>query len=296
VIYTRGTAGPPPDPRPVLVIGCGYLGSRVAAAWRAAGRRVFALTRGRTAALAALGAEPVTGDVTDAATLSRLPEASTVLYAVGTDRRSGHSMRDVYVGGLSNVLGVIRPPDRFIYVSSTGVYGQTNGLVVDESSATEPADEAGRVVLEAEQVLRHRMPHATVLRFAGIYGPDRLLRRQALLDGLPIAGDQEKWLNLVHVGDGVRAVLAAGYRGEPGGTYIVADGEPVRRRDFYALLAELLGAPPPRFVPPADPTAREPDRRVSNRKARTELGFSPVFPSYREGLPAAVAGREDARP
>lgn len=279
---------PPADrySRPALVVGCGYLGRRVAARWVAAGRRVAALTRRNAAALAAVGIEPVTGDVLDPASLRNLPAASTVLYAVGMDRAAGRSMREVYVRGLANVLAALPGFERFVYVSSTGVYGQTDGEWVDEASPTEPTEESGRVVLDAERTLRAAAPGAVILRFAGIYGPGRLLRQQPLLNGDPLVGDADKWLNLIHVDDGVSAVLAA-ERAEPGGTFCVADDGPVSRRAFYTHLAELLGAPPARFEPPANPHP-EPNRRVSNRRAREVLGWAPAFPTYREGLAAAV--------
>lgn len=281
----------PHDPAPpALVIGCGYLGRRVVGLWRAAGRRVVALTRGRAEELVALGVEPLVGNVLDPATLTGLPAASTVLYAVGMDRAAGRSMRDVYVGGLANVLDALPPCDRFLYVSSTGVYGQTDGSEVDESSPTEPVEESGKVVLEAERLLRARRPDAVVLRFAGIYGPGRLLRRQALLTGEPLVGDAGKWLNLIHVEDGAGAVLAAERDARPGDTVLVADGTPVRRRDFYTHLAGLLGAPTARFEPyPASHVVpAEANRRVDNRKLRDGLGFTLWYPSYVGGLAASV--------
>ena len=278
---------PPATSEPeCLIIGCGYLGRRVATRWAAAGRRVAALTRRNADTLRNLGVEPVVGDVLDPASLRRLPAADTVLYAVATDRTSGRSMREVYLDGLRHVLGTLRPPARFVYVSSTGVYGQADGSWVDESSPAEPTEEAGRVVRDAEGLLRDRLPAAVVLRFAGMYGPDRLLRRQAILRGEPLVGDAGKWLNLVHVEDGADAVLAAEARAEPGESYNVADGEPVTRRDFYTLLAELLNAPPARFEHRDEPGG--PNRRVSNRKARERLNWCPRFPDYRVGLPAAV--------
>src|SRR5256886_16983899 len=88
-------------------------------------------------------------------------------------------MRAVYVDGLRNVLSRLRAPRRFLYVSSTSVYGQRDGEEVDETSATEPVEESGRVVLEAESVLRSVCPEAVVLRFAGIYGPGRWLPERA---------------------------------------------------------------------------------------------------------------------
>jgi nucleoside-diphosphate-sugar epimerase len=236
-----------------------------------------------------LGVEPVVGDVLDPAGLRQLPGASTVLYAVGMDRSQARPMREVYVGGLGHVLDTLPACERFVYVSSTGVYGQTDGTWVDEASETSPREESGRVALEAERLLRARRPDAVILRFTGIYGPNRLLRKQAVLAGEPLVGDADKWLNLVHVDDGADAVLAAEAHAAPGETYNVADDEPVTRRDFYTLLAEMLGAPPAEFEPGPTPARPEPNRRVSNRKARDRLNWAPRFPSYRAGLPAAVA-------
>jgi nucleoside-diphosphate-sugar epimerase len=274
------------DPATRLILGCGYLGRRVARLWLASGHRVVALTRNNATTLRELGVEPITGDIFDRDSLQALPAASTVLYAVGLDRSVGRSMREVYVGGLANVLDTLPRCEQFIYVSATSVYGQTSGEIVTESGATAPTEESGQVVLEAEQLLRSRRPDAIVLRFAGIYGPNRLLRKQSIIRGEPLVGDANKWLNLVHVEDGASAVLCAESRGAPGDTYNVADGAPVSRRDFYALLAELLHAPAATFDLRDEPGA--PNRRIDATKFRT-LGWRPLFASYREGLTAAVA-------
>ncbi|WP_227254722.1 SDR family oxidoreductase [Frigoriglobus tundricola] len=269
-----------------MILGCGYLGRRVARLWRGAGHRVAALTRGNADALRASGIEPIGGDVLEPGSLRALPGAATVLYAVGWDRAAGRPMRDVYVSGLANVLAALPTCARFLYVSSTSVYGQSDGGWVTEASATEPTEESGRIVLEAEQLLRAHRPDAIVLRFAGLYGPDRLLRKQPILRGEPLVGDADKWLNLVHVADGAAAVLCAEARGVPSETYHIADGTPVPRRDFYTRLAELLHAPEAKFDHRAEPGA--PNRRIDSSKARAALGWVPEFASYRDGLPVAV--------
>jgi nucleoside-diphosphate-sugar epimerase len=283
-----------------LIVGCGYLGRRVAASWLAQGDRVFTTTRSAQKAeeLTRLGLEPVICNVLERKSLHRLPHADVVLYCIGHDRSSGRSMRETYVRGLENVLGALLPPGRLIYVSSTSVYGQCQGEDVDETAKTEPVDESGRVVLEAEQVLRRMNSSAIILRFAGIYGPGRLLRRQTIERGEPILGDPERWLNLIHVEDGVAAVLAAQERGQPSGTYNVADDRPVQRREFYAELARLLGAPPPRFVAPAlgSPLSNHErtNRRIMNRLLREELGVQLQYATYEAGLREAVEGHVDS--
>jgi len=264
-----------------LIIGCGYLGQRIAKLWLDSGRTVAALTRGNGDALRTLGVQPLHGDVLDPQTLRELPKVATVLYAVGLDRTAGRPMREVYVQGLANVLDSLPTPERFLYISSTSVHGQTDGSWVDETSPTEPLEDSGKVVRDAEAVLRAKLPMAMVLRFAGIYGPNRFLRRAAMFEsGEPITSNPEGFLNLVHVADGARAVLEVETKGSPGETYLVADDEPVKRQDFYARLAELLRTHGPRFAPSGKV---ETNRRIANRKLRS-LGWSPTFPSYREGL------------
>jgi nucleoside-diphosphate-sugar epimerase len=196
-------------------------------------------------------------------------------------------MHEVYFGGLTNVLNALPDVRRLMYISSTSVYGQADGDWVDESSPTEPADESGRVVLECERLLRERRPDAIVLRFAGIYGPGRVIRRTAVEHGEPLATDPDGWLNLIHVEDGASAVVAAAMRGEVGVTHNVADNRPVTRREFYTEMAARLAAPAPRFIPTAECT----NRRIGNRRMRAELGVELRFPDFRAGLRDALGGQ-----
>jgi nucleoside-diphosphate-sugar epimerase len=282
-----------------LVIGCGYLGEPVALEWLGQKQHeIFATTRSaaRAGEMAKFGLKPLVCDVLRPESLGCLPAAETVLYAVGQDRSAGQSMRDVYVDGLRNVLEALPPPGRFLYVSSTSVYGAHDGSWVDEATAPAPLDESGKVVLEAESLLRSRLPAAVILRFAGIYGPDRLLRHKAIEGGEPLPGDPEQWLNLIHVFDGVEAIMAAQQGGQAGRVYNVADGYPCTRQQFFGEMARLLGAPPPRFVPgPSRPGRAAGSRRIRNARLRQELRVALRYPSYEEGLSATVRWmREDA--
>lgn len=265
-----------------LIIGCGYLGSRVATLWRKDGDSVLATTRSRMQELRALGIEPIACDVLNPESCRSLPQVDTVLHCVGLDRSSGAGMRDVYVHGLDNILKNLPKPKRLLYVSSTSVYGQSGGEEVDENAATEPGSESGQIVLEAEQVLRRHFPEAIILRFAGIYGPGRDFTRQAIAKGQPLEGDPERWLNLIHVEDGAAAILAAEKHAPPGAVYNVSDGHPVRRRDYFDFVASQMGMPSPRFAGSGQDQGS--NRRISNRRLRDELGFSPRHASYRDGL------------
>ncbi len=284
----------------MLIIGCGYLGIRAADAWIALGKNVSALTRTEqnAAKLRERGITPVIGDVTDADSLSNLPESDVTLYAVGFDRASGKTMREVYVDGLRNALAVLQKRTRrFIDISSTSVYGQQAGELVDESSPCEPIRENGMTCLEAEAVVWRHFPDDTnsaagaiLLRLAGIYGPGRLLSRiETLKSGEPLAGNPDAWLNLIHVDDAVQTVLACAEGGRVGQTYLVADDRPVRRREYYSLLASLVSAPAPTFADPKPVAGGVSfNKRCMNRKLRTELKVELQFPTIEEGIRDAV--------
>src|ERR1019366_8785088 len=111
--------------------------------WHQQKRRVPAATR--NPARLPKGIEPIVCDVLDPASLRSLPTVETVLYAIGFDRTSGASMRAVYVDGLANVLDHLPKPRRFIYISSSSVYGQTDGGWIDETTATEPSEPSGPI-------------------------------------------------------------------------------------------------------------------------------------------------------
>ena len=159
---------------------------------------------------------------------------------------------------------------------------------MDETAATEPAAESGRVVLEAERLLRDYRPDAVILRFAGIYGSGRLIRVQAVRAGEALSGDPEQWLNLIHVEDGAAAVTAAVERGRPGAVYNVCDDRPARRRTSTRGWPRCW-APRPWFVPTTKEAAVDRvNRRIVNRRMREELAVMLRYPSYEEGLAAEL--------
>lgn len=278
-----------------LVVGCGYLGERVARRLVARGEPVWGTVRSsqRAEVLRASGITPVIADVLDTALLEGLPAADRMLHCVGFDRSAGLAMRTVYVDGLRNVLErVAGRTGRLVYASSTGVYGQDDGGWVDEDAPTEPRHESGRVCLEAEALAReYASAHGIawiVLRFAGLYGPGRVPRRAAIERGEAIVGDPSKYVNFIHVDDAANAAVAALDRGEPGRVYHVADDRPTTRREFYGQVAACLIVAPPQFVPPAadTPEARreESNKRISNRRLRNELNVDLAYPETASGL------------
>jgi len=284
-----------------LIIGCGYLGRPVAKRLLERAEPVFGTCRSAAAAevLAKLGVKPVLAEVLDVESLPSLPEADRVVYCVGYDRSAGADKRAVYVEGLRNALGrLATAPSRLVYVSSTSVYGGDDGGWVDEESPAEPRTEAGRICLDAERVAtdwgRASGVSTVVLRCSGLYGPGRIVRRAMIENGEPIPGDPDKFLNLIHIDDAAQAVVSTLEAPSPSSLYLVSDDRPVRRREYYALAADVLNAPTPQFVPP---TAGSPEaardaasRRVANRRMKAELGVKLAYPDATIGLAAVLQG------
>lgn len=279
-----------------FILGCGYLGRRVAQRWQASGHAVGALTRSsqRATELASAGIVPIVGDVLRP-DWELPPGIRTVLYAVSFDPNAGYTRHELYAGGLANVLS--RLPDtvqRIVQISSTSVYGPADGTWVDEETRCDPRTEGGRACRAAEQVLECSpwASRAVVLRLAGLYGPGRLPRAADVRAGRPLPADPSGWLNLIHVEDAAQIVELAAEHPVPSPRYVVSDGQPVQRGTFYAAVAQLLGAPPPVFCPPDSSTlARsEGDKRVCPRRMLAELAPRLKYPSFREGLAAWADG------
>lgn len=281
-----------------LIFGCGYLGLRVAQLWITQGDAVYAVTRSpdRAKALGAEGIQPIVADLLANDPIPLPDGIRTVLFAVGYDRGSSRSIHDVYAGGIARALSSTPiDAERFLYVSSTGVYGSVSGQEVDEDTPCQPTRDGGKASLAAEQCLSASQfgSRAIVLRLAGIYGPGRIPRSADLLAGKPIDAPSRGWLNLIHVEDAARIVLLAEERAPLPRTFVVSDGQPVVRAEYYAELARLLGAPPPQFVDPpvGSPGAQRAasDKRVNPRRMLQELQPTLQYPSYREGLSAIVS-------
>jgi nucleoside-diphosphate-sugar epimerase len=275
----------------VLIVGCGYVGRRAARLWLRGGHRVSALTRSavRGNEFAAEGIAPVIGDVSDSASLAVLPACDVLLYAVGYDRTGSADKRSVYVNGLRNVLDAVGTgARRVVYLSSVSVYGQSDGSWIDEDSPTQPQSEAESLLRESCRV--HGV-ECCILRLAGIYGPQRVLARvESLQRGEPLAGRGDAWLNLIHGDDAATTCLAAAAHPAPQSLYLVSDDRPVTRAEYYAQLAELIGAPAPTFDPAQAARHGEGlNKRCRNTKVHDSLGIVLQYPTCEEGLRQSLA-------
>ncbi|MEM9940091.1 MAG: SDR family oxidoreductase [Planctomycetota bacterium] len=278
-----------------LIFGCGYLGRRVAEHWKNLGDSVHACTRNSATAdqFEGNGLLPIVADITDRSSLTDLPEADSVLFSVGMDRSRYDDIRDVYVKGLQNVLDSLhRNIKQFIYISSTGVYGNFDGQWVDESAVTEPRRDGGKACLEAEQLLQTSWlsDRLVILRFSGIYGPGRIPTQATIASKNWDRLSGQGYLNLIQVDDGAKSVALIANQPKFE-TFHISDGNPVIRKTYYDEVAKLLGSEPiPWTNETADPTKRGAvNKRISNAKFVSHYpNFNFDFPDYRTGLRHAM--------
>lgn len=258
-----------------VVLGLGYVGTRFADRLRADGWSV-AGTRRASGALA----------LADAGALVR--EADAVLATIPPGD-AGDPALQILGSDLAATRGWIG------YLSTTGAYGDRRGRWAFEDDAPTPKGPEGERRVAAEAAWRALPDPAHVFRLPGIYGPGR-----SGLDQLQAGAARRLSAGVVtcrvHVDDIVSGLLASIARPNPGRIYNLADDLPCESHEATAFAAGLLGVPAPPLQPydpalvsPAGRRFFEQSRRVSNARAKAELGWRLAYPSYREGLIAIHA-------
>jgi nucleoside-diphosphate-sugar epimerase len=288
----------------VAVLGCGYVGLELGRQLSNAGHEVVGVRRSASGleAVEDAGLQAVEADVTDAASLAAVPDTDWVVFAASSGGRGADAAREVYVEGLQTAIEQFGSredsPDRLVYTSSTGVYGDHGGDWVDEGTPVDPTTEKTRVLAEAERVAREVSAEhgidGTVARFAGLYGPDRY-RLTRYLDGPVTAG----YLNMVHRDDAAGAVaflLTENLLRDD--VVVVVDDEPVSKHDFADWLADECGVDRPEKRSKQERLAtgdlsEAAERRIltskrcSNDRLRG-LGYGVRYPTFREGYRDAI--------
>ncbi len=280
----------------ILIAGCGYVGSVLARQRVEKGDTVWGLRRNPVDLPA--GVEPLAADLAVARSLAELPTGiDVVVYSAAPGGRDDAFYRTAYVEGLRNLLAALRlqqqKPRRVIFVSSTAVYGQSDGEWVDESSPTEPTHFSGRRLLEAEALLHASGFPGVVVRFGGIYGPRRTRLVEQVRQGRAlISRGEPRYTNRIHRDDCAGVLGHLIDLAEAADCYLGVDDEPEGEAEVLSWLAGVLGAPPPRLAP-ADQDAGS--RRGGSKRCRNARlvasGYTFLYPGYREGYAAVLAGQ-----
>lgn len=270
--------------RRILIAGCGDVGIRCGLRLSQAGDEVWGLRR-RPDDLPA-GLRPLAGDLADRASLEPpFAEWDAIVYCPAPGERTERAYETVFLTGQENLARRVSAR-RFLFVSSTAVYGQDDGSWVDENSPTEPGAFNGSVLLAGEALAARCWERPVVVRFGGIYGPgrDRLLRLVRAGAG-EIQADPPQWTNRIFADDCAAMLQFLLVLEEPAGVYNGVDGAPTARFEVMRWLARELGAPPPRPVAGGPGSA---GKRVSSARVR-RAGFRFAYPDYRAGYGALLA-------
>ena len=285
----------------VLIIGCGDVGRRLAALCRAEGQEVAGVVRSAesAAALKDAGVQPIRCDL-DGDDLPALPSRRAALFYLAPPVDVGKD--DIRIERLLAHLELTGLPARFLYMSTTGVYGDCGGRWIDEGAPLNPSTQRAQRRIAAEGAVRtwcgERGIPWTILRVPAIYGPGRLLLER-LKSGQPtIRPEQCSYTNRIHVHDLVTVCHTAMARAPKDSIYNVSDGSPSTITDYLFKLADLTGLPPPPLIsmqeaekdlsPSLMSFLRE-SKRIHNLKMLEELGVKLRYPDLMSGLTASLA-------
>ncbi|WP_347928354.1 NAD-dependent epimerase/dehydratase family protein [Pseudomonas helvetica] len=279
----------------VLIAGCGDVGGRLATQLLASGWEVHGLRR--DISRLPEGVIGVAGDLFNEDCPATWPVGAVdyLVYCAAATDHDEAGYRAAYVQGLQHVLEWLndygQAPKRLLFVSSSSVYGQQNGEWIDETSPTQAAGYSGRVMLEAEQIALNSGIPASLVRLTGIYGPGREWLLSQVRQGYRVAVDPPLYANRIHVDDAAGLLAFLLLRAERDEAlddcYIGVDDAPAPLAEVVGWLREYLGVTD--WSEDAS-VRRTGSKRCSNARAKA-LGWTPRYPSFREGYAAILEGR-----
>ena len=283
----------------LLIVGCGDIGLRVVKLLR--GRwRLLALTSSaaRVDELRQAGAQPVVGNLDDAASLARLAGLCDAVLHLAPPATQGNA--DPRTARLLQALARKGRVRRIVYGSTSGVYGNCLGAHFDETRAVQPGTDRALRRVDAEARLRWYGrafgARVTVLRIPGIYASDRQggHPRERLARGTAVLADADDvFTNHIHADDLARACVAALHLGLPQRIVHASDDTEMKMGDYFDLAADLCGLPRPPRITRAEASASlspmllsfmSESRRLDNARLKGELRLRLRYPTVAQGL------------
>ena len=269
----------------LAIIGCGYVGSRVARLWYEAGNDVTVTTTSpnNISALQAISSKVVilTGD--DSATLQQvIGDRDVVLLSIGSKQRTPQVYRQTYLETAQNLVAAIEAGTgvkQIIYTGSYGIINDKSGGTIDETVAIKPKDEFGEILYQTEQVLlsaANANLKICILRLSGIYGEGReLIKIFGRVAGTTRPGSGDRYTNWVHVEDIVRAIDFAKEQ-QLEGIYHLNSDEMMTIQEFFQRLFEAHNLPPVTWDS-SQTSTRSNNIKLSNQKIK-DAGFELAHP------------------
>ncbi|MBA2483335.1 MAG: SDR family oxidoreductase [Nitrosomonas sp.] len=286
----------------LLIIGCGDVGLRTAPLLHSQ-YRVIALCRNPANfnKLRRHGIIPISGDLDRFKTLNKLAGIAHVVLHLAPPPNYG--IRDTRTANLLGALTRRRIkrffilPQRLVYISTSGVYGNCNGDLIDETRPVNPTNERALRRFDAEQQIRNwgKRTHAniSILRVPGIYAANRLPIKR-LQDGTTmLTPDDDSYTNHIHANDLARIIYSALRYGKHGRIYHASDDSQLKMGEYFDLVADRFGLPRPQRVKrdqangnisPAMLSYLNESRRLINSRMKHELNIRLCYPTVFDGI------------
>jgi len=286
----------------ILIVGCGDIGVRVAQLEKQAGRKVSGLVRSEEGAerLRGHGIEPVMGTLDDLTSLSDLPTAGKLVCYFAPP--TGGGPFDSRMRSFCQAVSTGPFPDKVVYMSTSGVYGDCGSEWVTEETPLNPQTSRAQRRVDAETTLQewgreHSVP-IVILRVTGIYGPGRLPLAR-IQQGHPVLREEESPpTNRIHADDLAVICVKAAEKAADGDIFNVSDGQPGTMTQYFNLVSELLDLPAlpqvdmeeaKRVMNPMMLSYLTETRRMDNRKMIDQLGVTLSYPNLEAGLKNVIA-------
>lgn len=283
----------------LLILGCGDVGMRLLPLVRDR-FRVFAVTSqaSRQQQLRAAGAIPIVADLDQPASLARLARLARMIVHLAPPQPEG--VKDQRTRNLTAILPECAT---MVYVSTSGVYGDCGGALIDETRSVHPQNPRAQRRVDAEQVLRawarRSSGRLSILRVPGIYAAERL-PLERLKKGTPaLSPEADVYTNHIHADDLAQIVALALFRALPNRVYHAVDDSEMQMGQYFDAVADAFQLPrPPRLPRAALQTVVSPvlmsfmseSRRLSNRRIKEELGVRLRYPQVRDALALLQSG------
>lgn len=272
----------------ILIAGCGDIGCSLGLKLAELGHKVYGLRRDVAkipSEISAIEAD-LSCDIFDVPS-----DIDFVFYTAAAAKYNDFAYYQSYVAGVKNTLASLEKagakPKRFFFISSTSVFGQSDGEWVTESSPTTDANFSTKRLLEGEELALNSSIPATVVRFGGIYGPGRTRIIDLVVKGKAQCVDGV-YSNRIHTDDCVGVLSHLMQLKKLDNLYIAVDNEPTLLCDVYEWLAEQLSVGSIEYIEPTENSRlMRSNKRLSNEKLRS-TGYDFVYPSYREGYASLV--------
>jgi len=279
----------------LLIIGCGDVGQRMLPIL-VKSHKVYVLTS-QTEKLPLFrqaGAHPLFGNLDDQSTLHRLSQIADTVIHLAPPNPNGTI--DLRTKSLIQALSKGRRVRRFIYISTTGVYGDCGGQLISETQAVQPQNLRAVRRVDAERQLRawaiQQGVSVVILRVPGIYAGNRL-PVERLQKGTPaLLESEDVFTNHIHADDLARLTILSMYRASPQRVINACDNSDLKMADYFDLVADKMKLPkPPRvdketlktMVSPQLLSFMQESRRISNARLQ-EIGFKFLYPTVQDFL------------